>query len=80
MPAKWRIPPPRTALSVMEAAASVGMTHDAFAEHVAPHLRWVRCGRMKRVPVWVLEDWLDQHADQLPSELVGDNHDERRSR
>jgi hypothetical protein len=67
--AKWRIPPPRTALSVSEAAASVGMNDGAFAEHVAPHLRWVRCGRMKRVAVRELDDWLDRNAHRLPPEL-----------
>jgi hypothetical protein len=68
--AKWRVPPPRTALSVSEAAASVGMNDGAFAEHVAPHLPWVRAGRMKRVPVRALEDWLLENAERLPAELV----------
>jgi hypothetical protein len=78
--AKQRIPPPRLALSVMEAAASVDMSHDAFKQHVAPQLKWVRCGRMKRVPVRVLEDWLLENAEKLPAELLDDNHNGRRGR
>lgn len=74
MAAKRRIDPPRLALSVEEAAASVGMSHDAFKRHVFDQLRWVRAGRCKRVPVRVLEDWLLDNAEKLPELLGDDNH------
>jgi hypothetical protein len=79
---KRRTPPPRLALSVLEAAESLDMSHDAFKRHVAGDLRWVRKGAMRRVAVTELQRWLDQNQERLPvAELAaGDNHDERGSR
>jgi hypothetical protein len=68
-----RVPPPRTALGVLEAAESLGVGHAFFKEHIAPELRWVRRGGRKLVPLRSLEAWLEQNAQQLPPELLGDD-------
>jgi excisionase family DNA binding protein len=61
-------PPPRLALSIEEACASLNVTWDTFTEHVRPHLRIVRLGRRQLVPVAELERWLAKEAErqQLP--------------
>jgi excisionase family DNA binding protein len=53
---------PRLALSVEEAAAAIGLSRDAFDEHVRHELRLVRVGRRLLVPVRELERYLDRHA------------------
>ena len=55
---------PRLALSIDEAAASLGCSVDYFAEHVRPELRVVRRGRRIFVPVPELERWLDESASR----------------
>jgi len=52
--------PPRIALRVEEAAASLGLSADAFREHVAGELRWIRRGRLKLVTVRELERWCER--------------------
>jgi hypothetical protein len=52
----------RLALRVEEAATALGVSHDFFAEHIAPELRIVRRGRVKLVAVNELERWLDKNA------------------
>ena len=54
--------PPRLALSPDEAAAALGVSRDAFDEHVAPLLRVARVGRRRVYPVAVLQAWLDREA------------------
>jgi hypothetical protein len=56
---------PRLALDVSEACDSLGVSWDLFSEHIAPGLRWVRCGRRKLVSVRELERWLDLHGERL---------------
>jgi excisionase family DNA binding protein len=56
---------PRLALSVMEAAEALGVSHDFFREHIAPELRWVRRGRKKLVSVRELERWLDSEGARV---------------
>lgn len=53
---------PRLALRVEEAAAAIGVSTDAFREHVAPELRCVRRGRLKLYPVTEIQGWLDKEA------------------
>jgi excisionase family DNA binding protein len=62
-------PVPRVALSIEEACASLGVSWDTWAEHVAPHVGFVRIGRRKLVPVRELEAWLAAEAErqQLPA-------------
>jgi excisionase family DNA binding protein len=55
-------PTPRLALTVAEAAQSLGVSPDFFAEHVAGELRIVRRGRKKLVAVRELEAWLARSA------------------
>jgi hypothetical protein len=57
-------PIPRFALTREEAAASIGMSLDSFERHVQPHLRLIRLGRMRLVPVRELERWADTIAER----------------
>jgi len=56
--------PPRLALTVAEAARSLGVSEDFFSEHIAGELRLVRRGRKKLVAVRELEAWLARSAAQ----------------
>jgi hypothetical protein len=56
-------PVPRVALTREEAAASLGMSVDSFERYCQPHLRLLRFGRMRLVPVSELARWVDQHAE-----------------
>lgn len=53
---------PRLAFRRSEAAASLGISIDAFDDHVAPHVRWIRLGRLRLVAVAELEQWCDRSA------------------
>jgi excisionase family DNA binding protein len=61
-PRSPKAPVPRLALSLSEAAASLGVSADYFSEHVAGELRWVRRGRLRLVAVAELDRWLDREA------------------
>lgn len=52
----------RVALTLEEAAASLGISVDAFAEHVQPHLRLLEVGRRRLVPVSELARWAERAA------------------
>ena len=54
---------PRLALSISEACNALGVSHDHWCEHVAAHVRVVRLGRRKLVPVSELERFLADHAE-----------------
>ena len=56
-------PPPRLALNIKEACASLGISWDVWREHVEPSVRLVRIGARKLVPVTELQRWLDENAD-----------------
>jgi excisionase family DNA binding protein len=60
-----RPPPPRVALSIEEACASLGVSWDTWREHIEPEIRLARLGRRKLVPVTELERWLERHAARL---------------
>jgi excisionase family DNA binding protein len=51
----------RTTLRPDEAATRLGLSRDAYDEHVAPHLREVRVGRLRLVRVAELERWATAH-------------------
>ncbi len=53
---------PRIAVRIEEAAAALGMSRDAFDEHVKPELRLIRRGRLVLVPVRELERWVEREA------------------
>ena len=57
-----RLPPPRTALSIEEACASLGVSWDTWREHIQPHVRVTYVGRRKLVAVAELERWLDRNG------------------
>jgi hypothetical protein len=54
---------PRIALTPPEAAAAIGVGPDFFDENVAPHLRLIRRGRKRLVPVSELERWVAENAE-----------------
>ena len=56
-------PVPRTALTLEEAAASLGISVDSLARHVLPDLRVIRRGRLRLVPVAELERWAAEQAE-----------------
>jgi predicted nucleotidyltransferase len=49
-------------LNQQDAAALLGISVDAFSEHVAPELRRVKCGRLWLYPVRELEQWVERSA------------------
>jgi excisionase family DNA binding protein len=56
---------PALALSVEQAAQSLGVSWDTWHEHIEPDVRIVRLGRRKLVPVTELQRWLDDHAEAI---------------
>jgi hypothetical protein len=61
---------PPLALTAARAAGALDMSEDAFREHVAPELRWVRCGRKKLVAIAELERWLEQNASRMLDDVA----------
>ena len=49
---------PSLALPVDQAAASLGLGESHFRQHVLPHVRTIKVGRVRIVPVIELERWL----------------------
>ncbi|HUR86950.1 MAG TPA: hypothetical protein VMY78_16575 [Solirubrobacteraceae bacterium] len=49
---------PSLALPVDYVAASLGLSENHFREHVLPHVRSIKVGRVRIVPVIELERWL----------------------
>ena len=62
---------PRLAVDVSEACASLGVSWDYFAEHVAPELRIVRRGRRKLIALAELARWLDANAERVLPDASG---------
>ena len=62
---------PRIALTPSEAAAAIGVGPDFFDTNVAPHLRMVRRGRKRLVPVRELERWVVESAEMPAVERAG---------
>ncbi len=50
--------PPALALPVAQAAASLGLSESNFRSNVLPHIRSIKVGRARIVPVIELERWL----------------------
>jgi excisionase family DNA binding protein len=71
--AKARRPEPqRLALTLEEAAATIGVSRDSFDRHIKSELRLVRRGRLVLVPVTELERWLERSAAlTLESDVTG---------
>lgn len=75
MSRKLHPPIPRTALTPAEAAASLGVGPDFFAEHVQPELRIVRRGKKRLIPVPELEHWLTENAEPVLAGREGEGGD-----
>ncbi len=58
-------PIPRIALDREEAAASLGMSVDSFERYVQPHIRVIRRGKLRLVPVSELDTWADANAERI---------------
>lgn len=56
---------PRLALTPREAAESLGIGLTTLKEHVQPHLRIVRCGRVRMIPVAELQRWVNENAERV---------------
>ncbi len=61
-------PVPRVTLTREEAAASLGISLPHFRRHVQPHLKLIRSGSCRLVPVAELERWAQENAS-----LAGSN-------
>ena len=59
---------PRFAFRVGEAAATLGVSEDHFARHIAPELKWIRRGAVKLVSAAELERWLAASAAHVLDE------------
>lgn len=56
---------PRIALTREEAAHALGMgSVDSFERYVQPHVRMIRRGRLRLVPIAELERWADNAAER----------------
>ena len=55
-------PDPALALSIGRAAASLGVSENAFRRHVLPHVRTIAVRRVRVVPVVELERWIYLNA------------------
>ena len=55
-------PIPRVALTRNEAASALGIGLDSFERYVQPHVRIIRWGRMRLVPVAELRRFADEAA------------------
>jgi excisionase family DNA binding protein len=65
-------PAPRTALTIPEAAASLGVSTKSLYRHVLGELRVVRRGSLVLVPVSELRAWLEREADYTIPKEGGD--------
>lgn len=62
-------PVARLALSIEEAAASLGVSRDTFDRAIRDDVRLVRVGSRLLVPVAELERWLDRNAARILDDL-----------
>jgi len=58
-------PVPRLALNQADAAKALGISEEAFVEHVRPHVKRVDMGRRMLFPVTELQRWLEKNARGL---------------
>jgi excisionase family DNA binding protein len=62
---KLEAPIPRVALTVPEAAASLGVGVDFFNENVRAELKLIRRGSKRLIPVAELERWATENAERV---------------
>jgi hypothetical protein len=53
---------PRLGVTIEEAAGALGLSPSSFKRHVQPHLRIVRMGSIRVIPISELERWLQSEA------------------
>jgi hypothetical protein len=53
---------PALALSIEQAAASLGISQSSFRRYVLPQVRSIKVGKVRIVPVVELERWLYLHG------------------
>jgi hypothetical protein len=53
---------PAVAVTRGTAAQMLGMSLTTFEQHVQPHIKLIRRGRLRLVPVRELERWVEQNA------------------
>jgi hypothetical protein len=58
-------PVPRIALTREEAAAALGLSLASWDRYVQPHVRMIRRGKLRLVPVRELERWAAANAEPL---------------
>jgi hypothetical protein len=58
-------PLPRIALTRGEAATALGMSIDSFERYVQPHVRLIRRGKLRLIPVAELEKWANENAERV---------------
>jgi hypothetical protein len=56
---------PRLALTPTEAAAALGMGLTSFKKYVQPHVRIIRRGKLRVIPVSELQRWAEENAEDL---------------
>lgn len=61
---KLAAPIPRYALTIPEAAASIGVGVDYFNENVRPELALIRKGSKRLVPVAEVQRWVAENAER----------------
>lgn len=63
--------PPRLALTRTEAAESLGVSVDSLERYVLPHVRVIRRGSLRLIPVAELERFCDEQAEFTLPKNVG---------
>jgi hypothetical protein len=56
---------PRLALTPAEGAAALGMGLTSFKKYVQPHVRVIRRGKLRVIPVSELERWAEENAEKV---------------
>jgi hypothetical protein len=62
---KLEVGMPRIALTIPEAAASIGVGIDFFAEHVQPDLKVIRRGSKRLIAVEELRRWAEANSERV---------------
>lgn len=55
-------PVPRTALTIEEAAESLGVSKNTLRRYVLPSIKSVRLGRAVVIPIPEIDRWLERHG------------------
>jgi len=59
---------PQLALRVKDAAQALGMSVDSFERYVEPDLKLLRLGKMKLVPTYELQRFVNENACRIGSD------------